>query len=115
MDNLLNLSCKHYEKGASALEQGEISRLLSQVDGWKMTDDGIRITKTFRFRNYYETIAFVNAIAWLIHAEDHHPELTVTYNTCTIQFNTHTVNGLTMNDFICAAKINALHDSSQRD
>jgi 4a-hydroxytetrahydrobiopterin dehydratase len=77
---------------------------------------GRTIVRQFDFKNYYATLAFVNAIAYVIHAEDHHPELLVTYNKCTIKFNTHSVNngrgGLSINDFICAAKVDALFEQS---
>jgi 4a-hydroxytetrahydrobiopterin dehydratase len=66
------------------------------------------IEKTFAFKNYYETIAFVNALAWICHTQDHHPELAVSYNRCVVRFNTHSVGGISINDFICAAKTDAL-------
>lgn len=79
---------------------------LKQVNGWHLA--GGAIEKTFGFRNYHETIAFVNALAWVAHTEDHHPELAVTYNRCVVRFNTHSVGGISINDFICAAKVDAL-------
>jgi 4a-hydroxytetrahydrobiopterin dehydratase len=83
---------------------------LAATPGWEQ--DGPRIVKTYSFKNYYETIAFINAIAYTIHAEDHHPELIVTYNRCVVKFDTHTVNdgkgGISENDFICAAKVDAI-------
>lgn len=88
--------------------------MLPAVPDWRVQDEAI--ARQFDFKNYYATLAFVNAIAYVIHAEDHHPELLVTYNNCTIQFNTHSVNngrgGLSINDFICAAKIDALFEQS---
>lgn len=88
------------------LSAAEIATYLPAVADWQVQDG--RLVRQFRFENYYATLAFVNAIAYVIHAEDHHPELTVTYNTCTIRFDTHSAKGLTSNDFICAAKIDAL-------
>ena len=90
----------------STLTEGQTSSLLQQLDGWKQ--QGHLISKDFQFKNYYQTIAFVNAVAWLSHREDHHPELTVGYNTCQVAYTTHAVNGLSENDFICAAKVDAL-------
>lgn len=83
---------------------------LSQLDGWKLTGDGadVAIEKTFTFANYFETIAFVNALAFIAHAEDHHPDLSVHYNRCVVRFNTHDVNGLSASDFDCARQANAL-------
>jgi 4a-hydroxytetrahydrobiopterin dehydratase len=108
---LLEQNCRHTETG---LSEAEIAAHLQAVSGWKQ--DGPRIIKTFNFKNYYETLAFINAIAYVIHAEDHHPELTVTYNRCVIKFDTHTVNGgrggISVNDFICAAKVDALFEQS---
>ncbi len=79
---------------------------LAQVSGWHL-DNGA-IEKTFSFKNYHETMAFVNALAWVAHTEDHHPDLAVSYNRCVVRFNTHSVGGISVNDFICAAKADAL-------
>lgn len=88
----------------------EIVAALSQLDGWKLTGDGadVAIEKTFSFANYFETIAFVNALAFIAHAQDHHPDLSVHYNRCVVRFNTHDVNGLSASDFDCARQANAL-------
>jgi 4a-hydroxytetrahydrobiopterin dehydratase len=108
---LLEQNCQHTETG---LADADIAAHLQAVAGW--TQDGPRIVKTFTFKNYYETLAFINAIAYVIHAEDHHPELTVTYNRCVVKFDTHTVNGgkggISVNDFICAAKVDAVLEQS---
>ena len=98
--------CKPCAAGTPPLSQDMASKLVQQLDGWMQYDH--LIGKTFQFKNYYQTIAFVNAVAWLSHREDHHPELTVTYNTCHVEYTTHSVNGLSENDFICAAKVDAL-------
>ena len=103
-NDLLQKKSRHQ---ASGLNDAEIARHLAAVDGWTL--EGKKIVKTFSFKNYYETLAFVNAIAWIIHAEDHHPELTVTYSRCTVKFDTHSTGGLSENDFICAAKTDAIH------
>lgn len=109
--DLLEKKCQHQVNG---LTDAEITAQLGALDGWAL-QDGV-ITKTFAFRNYYETLAFVNAIAYVIHAEDHHPELVVTYNRCIVKFNTHSVNGghggISENDFICAAKVDAIFQQS---
>lgn len=105
--DLLKKTCRHQVTG---LDDMQISEHLAALDGWVLQDG--RIIKTFGFKNYYETLAYVNAIAYVIHAEDHHPELVVTYNRCTVKFNTHSVNGgrggISENDFICAAKTDAV-------
>jgi 4a-hydroxytetrahydrobiopterin dehydratase len=104
---LLTKTCRHLD---TALNDVEIRDHLAAVDGWALRDG--KVTKTFSFKNYYETLAFVNAIAYIIHAEDHHPELVVSYNRCVVKFDTHSVNGgrggISENDFICAAKVDAM-------
>lgn len=108
---LLNKKCRHLDKG---FDDAQISEHLAALDGWALREG--KIVKTFGFKNYYETIAFVNAIAYVIHAEDHHPELVVTYNRCIAKFDTHSVNGgrggISENDFICAAKIDAIFNAA---
>ena len=98
--------CKPCEGGMPPLSQDEINTLIKQLDGWMLYDH--LIGKTFEFKNYYQTMAFVNAVAWLSHREDHHPEMTVGYNKCHMEYTTHAINGLSENDFICAAKVDAL-------
>lgn len=108
---LLQKKCRHQE---TALNTTEINTYLAAIEGWTQLEG--KIVKTFSFKNYYHTLAFVNAIAYVIHANDHHPDLEVTYNRCTVKFNTHSVNngqgGLSENDFICAAKVDAVHQQS---
>ena len=103
---LTDKKCKPCEGGMPPLPQNEINALLKQLDGWTQQDQVIG--KTFDFKNYYQTMAFVNAVAWLSHREDHHPDMNVGYNTCHVQYTTHAVDGLSENDFICAAKVDAL-------
>ena len=88
----------------------EVVAALSQLDGWKLTGDDadVAIEKTFTFANYFETMAFVNALAFIAHAQDHHPDLSVHYNRCVVRFNTHDVHGLSASDFDCARQANAL-------
>ena len=76
------------------------------AEGWKLIDGAL--DKTFSFGNYHETMAFVNAVAWIAHREDHHPDIAFGYNRCTVRFNTHDVNGISVSDFHCAAAVNAL-------
>ena len=88
----------------------EVVTHLSKLDGWKLTGDGanVSVEKTFHFANYFETIAFVNAVALVAHKQDHHPDLQVHYNRCVVRFNTHDVGGLSVTDFDCAAQVDAL-------
>jgi 4a-hydroxytetrahydrobiopterin dehydratase len=105
---LTEQSCRPYPADSPPLASGAVAELLPQVPGWAQNDTGSEIARTFKFSDYYETLAFVNALAWIAHREDHHPDLEVGYNRCRVRFSTHTVKGLSLNDFICAAKVNAL-------
>ena len=93
-----------------ALPATEVVSSLAKVEGWKLSGDGpnVAIEKTFSFANYHETMAFVNAVAFIAHVQDHHPELVVSYNRCLVRFNTHDVHGLSLTDFDCAAQVDAL-------
>ena len=104
--DLTNKQCKPCEGGVPPLSQDEINELMKQLEGWVQYDH--IIGKTFEFKNYYQTMAFVNAVAWLSHREDHHPDLSVGYNKCHVEYTTHAIGGLSENDFICAAKVDAL-------
>ena len=106
MSTLAQMKCKALPAGTPPLSRARIDALLKEVPGWGY--DGKVIAKTWSFKNYYETLAFVNAVAWLAHREDHHPDLSVGYNRCRVEFSTHSVGGISENDFICAAKIEAL-------
>jgi 4a-hydroxytetrahydrobiopterin dehydratase len=108
MSDLRTRFCKPCERGAAALEHAQVQMFLRQVPGWAPNDPATEIRRTFNFRNYHETIAFVNAVAWIAHREDHHPDLDVGYNRCLVRYSTHAASGLTENDFICAAKVSAL-------
>ncbi len=104
--DLTSKKCKPCEGGTQPLSQTEANKLMKQLEGWVLYDR--IIGKTYEFKNYYQTMAFVNAVAWLSHREDHHPDLNVSYNKCHVEYTTHAINGLSENDFICAAKVDAL-------
>ncbi|TFY97748.1 4a-hydroxytetrahydrobiopterin dehydratase [Ramlibacter humi] len=93
-----------------ALTPTEVVARLSTLAGWQLSGDGadVAIEKTFRFANYHETIAFVNAVAFVAHRRDHHPDLSVHYNRCVVRYRTHDVQGLSTTDFECAAQVDAL-------
>ena len=105
---LTNQHCQEMPKGSKALIIPAIESNLSQLEGWDSPLNYKEIYKTFNFKNYQQTIAFVNAITWIANREDHHPEVCFGYNQCKVSLTTHSVKGLTMNDMIMAAKINAL-------
>ncbi|VGO16726.1 Putative pterin-4-alpha-carbinolamine dehydratase [Pontiella desulfatans] len=106
MSYLRNERCAPCEGGVDPLSPEQADALLAELDGWERV--GNEISKTFGFRNYYEAMAFVNASAYVSHREDHHPDLLVGYKTCKVTYATHAIGGLSNNDFICAAKLDAL-------
>jgi 4a-hydroxytetrahydrobiopterin dehydratase len=93
-----------------ALTATEIVASLAKIEGWKLTGDGsaVAIEKTFTFKNYYQTMAFVNAVAFIAHVQDHHPDLSVHHGRCVVRFNTHDVGGISVTDFDCATQVEAL-------
>jgi 4a-hydroxytetrahydrobiopterin dehydratase len=104
----MNLIDRHCVHGAPALDDATIQALLPQVPDWHV--NGNRLEREFVFRDFHETMEFVNALAFMIHREDHHPDLTVGYRRCTASWTTHSAgNRLSDNDFICAAKADALY------
>ncbi|MBZ0271134.1 4a-hydroxytetrahydrobiopterin dehydratase [bacterium] len=104
--DLAKKHCKPCEGGTQPYSADEAKELMGGLPGW--APDGEGISRTFQFKNYYETMAFVNAVAWIAHREDHHPDMTVGYNTCKVFYTTHFIGGLSENDFICAAKVTQL-------
>lgn len=106
MTDLAQRRCKPCEGGVPPLTADEIAALLKRLPAWQVVDG--KLTRTFEFRNYHETMAFVNATAWISHREDHHPDLAVGYKQCRVDYITHAIGGLSENDFICAARIDAL-------
>ncbi len=93
-----------------ALSATEIVAALAQLEGWRLQGDGadVAIEKSFGFANYYQTMAFVNAVAFIAHAEDHHPDLAVHYDHCVVRLSTHDVGGVSSTDLDCAARFDAL-------
>jgi 4a-hydroxytetrahydrobiopterin dehydratase len=101
--------CESCEGIGQALNAEQITNLMPQLDkSWQISSDSKTITRILKFTNFYETMAFVNALAWIANTENHHPDLEVGYNYCHVTFMTHALQGLTQNDFICAAKMDSL-------
>lgn len=94
----------------AALDAAAAAQLLAQLPDWRIERG--QLCRDFAFHNYYQTLAFVNALAFMTHAQDHHPELTITYHTCAVRYQTHSVGGLSENDFICAARADALYQGA---
>lgn len=104
--DIANKRCQPCEGGVPPLDEASSLALLGKLPGWALQEK--KLEKSFAFKNYYETMAFVNALAWISHREDHHPDLSVGYNKCHVSYWTHAIGGLSENDFICAAKIERL-------
>jgi 4a-hydroxytetrahydrobiopterin dehydratase len=108
MNDLAKQRCKPCEGGVAPLTLAQAQPMLKSLQAWTIEEG--RLVKVYPFTNYYHTMAFVNALAWISHREDHHPDLTVSYNKCRVEYYTHAIGGLSENDFICAAKCDALFD-----
>ena len=115
--NLTDEKCSNNPELAPKLAEEETFELLSLIneiisesinDGWILGSSNQTVSRKFEFKNYYQSMAFANSCAWIAHQNDHHPDMTVTYRHCYLSFTTHSVGGLSINDFICAAKIDAL-------
>jgi 4a-hydroxytetrahydrobiopterin dehydratase len=108
MEELCQQQCQPIAKGNPPLDETQLHAYLKQIPQWTLTSSHAAIHREFHFRNYYETMAFVNAVAWVAHQQDHHPDLEVSFSRCKIIYTTHSVGGLSLNDFICAARIDAM-------
>lgn len=106
--DLASQHCQPISRGAPALDAAALDALLPQVPQWSPAGDNASLSREFRFRDFYATMAFVNAVAWIAHRQDHHPDLQVGYNRCRVTWSTHAVGGLSLNDFICAARTDTL-------
>ncbi len=106
---LLERHCKPCTRDTPPLDRSQVEQLLGRLHvDWALAPNGNEISRTYAFGNYYQTMAFVNALAWIAHSEDHHPDIEVSYKRCHVRFSTHMIGGLSDNDFICAARIDAL-------
>jgi 4a-hydroxytetrahydrobiopterin dehydratase len=109
MNELARKKCVPCEGGVAPLGAEQVGPMLKGLGGWTL--EGGMITRTYQFGNYFETMAFVNAAAWVSHREDHHPDLVVKWGECKVSYVTHAIGGLSENDFICAAKLDALFET----
>lgn len=109
---LARRQCYPITTGTPPLDSDTASALRAQVPHWVVATDGTSLSHEFRFRDFYATMAFVNALAWIAHQQDHHPDLQVGYNRCRVTWSTHSVGGLSINDFICAARTDTLEANS---
>ena len=101
--------CVPCEGGVAPLTRDVAARLLTQLNAaWSLSEDGRSLKRAWKFRDFFRTMSFVNAVAHVANLEDHHPDLQVGYDYCRVLYTTHAIGGLSENDFICAAKIDAL-------
>ncbi len=110
-DALAGEHCVPLKGAEHGLSPVEIDGLLGQLDEWVLADDRRAISREFRFGDFHRCMAFVNAVAWIAHQEDHHPDMEVGYNRCQLRFSTHDVGGLSRNDFISAARVDRLQSN----
>jgi len=108
IEELRSQQCLPRKGAEHALNNARCDSLLPSLPGWSLESDHSGISKQFHFKNFHETMAFMNAIAWVAHQQDHHPDVKLGYNYCFVRYSTHDVGGLSLNDFICAAKVEAL-------
>ncbi len=115
MNTLEQKHCLPCEGLGAPLDQAAIQENLKSLSTeWQVSVDNKAIFRHFNFKNYYQTMAFVNAIAWVSHCENHHPDLEVSYNHCLVRYTTHALKGLSINDFICAAKVDTVFNHTYR-
>jgi len=98
--------CQACANGIHILTEEVITSRLLEIPGWRV--EASALLRDFHFKNFYETMAFVNAVAWVADRENHHPDMEVGYNHCLLRYSTHAVGGITENDFICAQQVNGL-------
>lgn len=108
--NLTDKHCVPCEGGTEPLDRQQAESLLAALPAWELSDDGKSISRRFDFRGFLSTMSFINAMAYVANRENHHPDFCAGYNYCEVGFTTHAIDGLSENDFICAAKVTALVD-----
>ncbi len=108
MIDLANQHCESRKGSQHLLNPTQVSALLLQVPGWHISTDGKAIIKDFKFDDFHRTLGFINAVGFMANREDHHPDIEAGYGHCHLLWSTHDVGGLSQNDFICAARVEAL-------
>ena len=104
-EDLASRHCKPCEGGVLPLRADQVEELMRALNpDWMVSDNGLEISRTFKFPAYSRSLGFANAAAWVAIVEGHHPILKVAYDYCRVSYTTHAINGLSDNDFICAAK-----------
>lgn len=106
--DLTKKHCVPCEGGVEPMNADAANRMLAELPGWQLSEDGRTISRRFEFKGFFRTMSFINAMAWIANQEDHHPDFSAGYNYCEVGFTTHAIGGLSENDFICAARLSAL-------
>ena len=101
-------NCKPLKGKENAVDGAKARELLSELPGWRFGDGEEEIGKEFKFGDFAHALAFVNAVGWIAEQQNHHPDIELGWGKCAVRFSTHDVGGLSLNDFICAAKVEAL-------
>lgn len=112
LDTLIRSHCQPRKGASDRLDADAVGQRLALLPEWELIDDGKAISRRFGFKDYYRTLAYVNALGFMAHREDHHPDLGVHYDRVVVRYSTHDVDGLSENDFICAARADALYGSA---
>ncbi|HET6806064.1 MAG TPA: 4a-hydroxytetrahydrobiopterin dehydratase [Frateuria sp.] len=107
-NDLSHQHCQPRKGKEHAIAPDQAQELLAQLPGWRLTNDGKAIVKGFRFEDFHRTLGFINAVGFMANREDHHPDLEAGYGHCQVLWSTHDVGGLSLNDFVCAARVEAL-------
>ena len=100
--------CEACEGGVEPMNSQQIKNLITQIPEWEVNKEGTTLSRKFTFKNFFRTMSFVNALAHIANQENHHPDMKLGYNYCTVTFSTHAINGLSHNDFICAKRTDRL-------
>jgi 4a-hydroxytetrahydrobiopterin dehydratase len=108
LSELASQHCRPLQDEKDRLAPEVIAKVMPELPGWQVDETDKALIKTFMFSDYYHTMAFVNALAYVAHRENHHPDLGVYYNRCVVRFSTHDADGITNNDLISAAKAECL-------
>ncbi len=108
--NLAEQNCRPVKKDEHPFTEQEVNTLVPQIPGWSLSRG--QLSREFRFKDFREAMDFVNRVAGIANAQDHHPDICISYATVLLTLSTHKINGLSMNDFIIAAKIDVITAAS---
>lgn len=110
-NKLSQMKCVACEGDIQPLSKDQAEKWLKEIPEWKLNNDATEISREFHFKNFFRTMSFANAVAWISNNENHHPDMEIGFDRCKIRYQTHAIHGLSNNDFICAAKVNLLVNS----